>query len=115
MQAIATNWAIKAFGVEHVLDGRVRALRFLEEAVELAQALGVTKQKVVLLLDTVYNKPPGDKKQEIGGSFLTLLVLCSSTTDDPETCLENELFRVLQKPIEEFAERNKTKIHFGLD
>lgn len=55
-----------------------RAMRFLEEALELAQALEVTQEEVQLLFQHVYAKGAGELKQEVGGVGTTLLALCES-------------------------------------
>lgn len=55
-----------------------RANRFVEEALELVQAIGITKESIRLQLDRVYSRPVGEVKQEIGGTILTLSLIASS-------------------------------------
>jgi NTP pyrophosphatase (non-canonical NTP hydrolase) len=111
---VAYEWAIRAFGADHVSDVRVRALRAAEEVVELAQSVGVERDLVHRLVDTVYGRPPGEPPQELGGSLLTLVVLARVLDEDPEELFEREVLRVLGKSPEHFARRNQEKLGLGL-
>jgi len=112
---IALDWAIRCFGSDHVFDRSVRALRLAEEAVELTQALHVSRDMMHKLIDTVYDRPVAkDFHQEIGGVALTLQVLCGALGQDPETFFTAELRRVLAKTPEHFAKRNEEKLQLGL-
>lgn len=111
---IVVDWGERAFGRDHIRDRRVRALRFAEEAVELAQALGVPKEQVARLVDVVYSRPAGEDIQEIGGSMVCLAVLCDTLGVDIDQAFEKEVRRVLAKSPEHFAERNKQKLDLGL-
>ena len=112
---IARDWAIRCFGKEHVYNNSVRALRCVEEAVELAQAYDVPLETMLKLVKTVYARPKGDPYQEIGGVLLTVCVLCASRALNVEQVLLDELRRCLEKPPKEFAQRNQDKINLGLD
>lgn len=112
---IAHDWAIRCFGIEHVTNLPVRALRTLEETTELAQALGLSRDQAHLCVDRVYDRPAGDADQEIGGVMVTLNVLCESMGKDSEALYEKEVRRVLNKPSDHFAKRNQDKIDLGLD
>lgn len=114
MQRIASEWATRCFGAAHTNDRPVRALRTLEEAVELAQVLGVPEDKAVLCVKTVYSRPIGDAEQEIGGVLLTTAILCETLGLNLTDMLERELRRVLTKSPEHFAKRNQEKDHLGL-
>jgi len=111
---IATRWATKAFGVEHVANSKVRTLRIVEEAMELAQWAGVPLDQIKLAADIVYSRPVGGYDREVGGVMMTTAVLCGWHNHDPEIFFQNELMRVLDKPIETFTERNAQKIKLGL-
>lgn len=114
MTRIATDWARRCFGVDHVSNHKVRGIRALEEMVELNQALGVPIELARKTLETVYSRPVGEIGQEIGGVMLTVAVLCDSMDRDPEHMFECELLRVLKKSPEHFAKRNDEKISLGL-
>src|ERR1019366_10303280 len=112
---IGCDWAIRCFGREHVFDRAIRALRTLEEAAELAQALGVPEDKAAKCISTVYSRPVGEPLQEIGGVLLTIAVLCESMGAEADDILEIELRRVLKKDIAHFTKRNQEKLDLGLD
>jgi hypothetical protein len=71
--------------------------RFLEEALELLQACGCTKEEVLQVANYVFSKPKGDKAQELGGTMVTLTALSLTNNLDLMHCFEKEL---------ELSERN---------
>lgn len=111
---IALDWACRSFGNDHVYNFPVRALRCAEEAVELAQAYKVSKEKMLELVEIVYSRPPGEPEQELGGVAMTATVLAAAHGHDLDTFFEVELRRVLAKSTEHFAKRNQDKIDLGL-
>lgn len=115
LTAIAYDWAVRCFGRDHVTNPRVRALRLVEEAVEVAQALDVSRETITDLVGVVYARPKGFPAQEIGGVMMTVTVLCAALGLEPDDMFEAELRRVLAKSPEHFAERNREKIGLGLD
>lgn len=54
-----------------------RSHRFLEEALELAQTTGCTKEDAQLIVDYVFDRPTGAQEQEVGGVLVTLAALCN--------------------------------------
>lgn len=111
---LALQWAIRAFGQEHVYNSRIRALRVAEEAVELAQACMVPKEKLIELVNIVYCRPVGDPAQELGGIYMTTHIMCARLGYDPDIVFEMELARVLDKPAEYYTKRNQEKLDLGL-
>jgi NTP pyrophosphatase (non-canonical NTP hydrolase) len=114
LEKISYDWGVRAFGIEHMRDRRVRGIRFVEEAVELAQALQCDKETLHKVIDVVYSRDPGGVHQEIGGCMVTLSVICNLLGVDLEKAFEVEVFRVLSKSPEHFAKRNQDKIDMGL-
>jgi NTP pyrophosphatase (non-canonical NTP hydrolase) len=53
-------------------------MRFLEEALELAQAVGLTEAEIDKVKTHVYAKSVGRVEQEIGGVVSTLLTLAQA-------------------------------------
>lgn len=104
------EWAIECFGEEISFDQIERNHRFLEEALELAQAKGCTRQEVIALVDYVYGRPKGEPTQEVGGVMVTLAALCSASGMNMSQCGEVELRRINGKKdkIRE-KQRNKPK------
>lgn len=113
-QIEATKWAYRCFAPSEVRSIRQRGLRFLEEAIELAQACGVTKPMIAKLVVAVFDKPIGKIRQEIGGCGTTLLVLASAMCLSADECEAEEMARVLSYPPSYFTERNQAKNDLGL-
>ena len=108
---IAWDWGVRCFGLEHMQDWRIRGLCFGEEAIEVMQVLEVSREQAHRLVDVVYDRPIGKIEQEIGGSIVTLAVLCRSLGQaEVEDLFEREVQRVLSKTPEHFRIRNKEKI-----
>lgn len=78
-------------------DQQERVQRFLEEALELAQASGCSKKEAIELVDYVFSRPTGDQNQEIGGVMVTLAGLCSALQIDMDDAGETELNRNWQR------------------
>lgn len=114
LQWLANRWAERAFGMSHVTNPKIRALRLLEEAIELAQAESIPRHMIDHCTDIVYGRPVGTAAQEIGGVLMTTAVYCSCRNMDMELVLSYELDRVLSKPLDNFAKRNQDKIDMGL-
>lgn len=91
------DWMIDCFGLKISADTMERNHRFLEESLELVQALGCTASEAHQLVDYVFGRPVGQTKQEIGGVMVTLAALCEAAGYDMEACGEIELIRVWEK------------------
>jgi len=105
------RWCKTAFGEKDAADKRMRALRFIEEALELGQATGLTRAEAQRVLDYVYDRPIGEIPQEIGGTMVALASLVGAYGLGMYTCGENELIRCWQK-IEVIRQRHAAKPKF---
>lgn len=105
-------WLIECFGVSIARDTNERNLRFLEEALELVQSLGLSQESAHKLVDYVYNRDIGFPEQEVGGVMVTLAALCFANHLNLEACAEDELTRINLK-INEIREKQKNKPHLG--
>jgi hypothetical protein len=114
LSRICWDWGVRCFGYEHMENRQVRALRAAEEMIELNQCLFVDKEKLHLLIDTVYDRPFGNPVQELGGIMVTTLVLTRTLGCDLSDCTELEIHRCLSKTPEHFAKRNQEKNELGL-
>jgi hypothetical protein len=114
MQIMAVEWAVRCFGMAHVMDRRVRSLRLVEEAIEYAQSVGTDPEMIHRLTDMVYARPPGEPVQELGGVMLTAAVAADSLGVMAHEVMFRELRRVLAKSPEHFAKRNLEKIGMGV-
>lgn len=107
-QARVGNWVHFTFGPEVAEDVRERAHRFLEEALELAQATGCTENEARMLVDYVFGRPVGNVGQEVGGVSITLTALCNATRINLAEAAEDELKRIWAK-APQIREKHLTK------
>lgn len=97
LQARVRPWMMACFGPEISADRIERNHRFLEEALELVQSCGCTRDEAHQLVDYVYGRPVGEINQEIGGVMITLAALCLAQGLDMHAAGETELARVWTK------------------
>jgi NTP pyrophosphatase (non-canonical NTP hydrolase) len=93
-QTKVRSWVSTCFGEDAAKDSEERKFRFLEEALELAQAFDCTRSQIIELVDYVYSRPKGQPGEEAGGTLLTLAALCNAADVDLATCGQSELDRV---------------------
>ena len=91
-----------------------RALRFLEEAVELVQALGMTETQAMRVLRYVYSRSPGEPEQELGGVAVTLNTLADACGLLLGECEENEFRRVQTMPKDVLIKSQRRKANNGI-
>jgi hypothetical protein len=84
-----------------------RSHRFLEEALELAQANGYSRADALTLIDYVFGRPRGDPAQEVGGVMATL---CNATDLDMDEAGDAELARNWDR-IEAIRAKQRSKPH----
>lgn len=113
-QAAVLRWSCAAFSKEQATSLPQRGLRLLEEATEAFQSCGGDEEMAHRMVAYVFGRPPGRIGQEIGGVSVCVLALAAAAgmSADGEEC--QEIARVLSRPIEEFARRNKAKNDAGL-
>ncbi len=111
--ARALRWAVDMFGpvATHYDE---RALRLVEEAIELAQAESVSKDVMLRLVERVYSRPAGDAAAEVGAVALTLEMVAENRGLDVAQAAEAELQRVMSKTRAHFAERHAAKAALGI-
>jgi hypothetical protein len=112
-QLIVSEWLLKTFG-EDSLSRFNRALRFLEEAIELVQAEGLLVEEAQKLLEYVYSRPLGSPPQEAGGVGLALLAYCESIGYSADHLETDEIERVLALDPDHFRKRQAEKIAAGV-
>ena len=110
LQKKVTLWVLKCFGAQIAYNVQERNHRFLEEALELVQSAGCTKEEALLLVDYVFSRPKGEQYQEVGGVMVTLSALCSCLELDYYKCFEIEVNRI-ERPeiIEKIRQKQLTK------
>lgn len=102
------HWMHACFGNDIPYDAAERNFRFLEEALELAQACGATEDDAYKLVAYVFNRPTGDPRQEVGGVEVTLAALCNAHGIDLDEAREAELTRVWSK-VEQIRAKHESK------
>lgn len=83
-QNAITKWCVHTFGQKIAGNMKLRCFRFLEEACELVQSLGMTKEQAQKTIDYVWNRPVGEPHQEMGGVMVTLAALAAPARLDME-------------------------------
>jgi hypothetical protein len=90
------QWMLLCFGEGIAADTAERNHRFLEEALELVQALNCSKADVLQLVDYVFDRPVGEPGQEVGGVMVCLAALCDANRINMKQEGERELARINQ-------------------
>jgi hypothetical protein len=102
------SWLTACFSPEIGFEPGERMHRFLEEALELAQASGCSREEARMLLDYVFSRPPGRPAEEAGGVLVTLAGLCSAIGVNMTNASEAELARNWDR-IEAIRSKRATK------
>lgn len=105
---------VKSHFGEASLNIQERAMRFLEEAIELAQAAGISYSDARRLVHYVFGRPKGEPGQELGGVGVTLLALAYSLDHEADECEVAELRRVQALPADYFRDRHARKVEQGI-
>jgi len=90
-QKLCARWTLEVLGPVNAIE---RSFRFIEEATEMVQATGLTKEEVLRVVDYVYSRPVGEPHQEAGGVMVTLVVLCDVLGIDLGTAANQEFRRI---------------------
>lgn len=97
-QSEVADWMLAYFGSVIAADLLERADRFTEEALELAQTMpGFTADRAHALVDYVFGRPVGERRQEVGGVMVTLAALCNPVNISINAEAERELARIWTK------------------
>ena len=111
-QATVFQWCIAAFGSDQA-NITQRALRLLEESIEAYQAAEGDRAMGHELLNYVFDRPPGEIQQELGGVGIGVLALAAAAGCSADEAERREVDRVMSKPLSHFAARNQAKIDAG--
>lgn len=113
LQVSTFDW-LKACFPDVVVQNRAeRGARVLEEVIELAQAMGTSRELAHRIVDRVFDNPPGEAEQEVGGAYVTLSVAASVLELDAQECWTKELHRI-QGRIPEARARQALKVEQGI-
>jgi hypothetical protein len=87
------QWLEACFPPTIRADRAERTHRFLEEALELAQANGCSQADAHAIVSYVFGRPEGRPDQEVGGVMVTLAGLCSASDINMDEAGDRELER----------------------
>jgi hydroxypyruvate isomerase len=107
-QTRVDDWMAACFGEAISRDVAERNHRFIEEAIELVQAMGCPREDVHRLVDYVFNREVGEPAQEVGGVLVTLAALCSAAHTNMKQSGEAELNRIWGK-VEQIRAKQAAK------
>ena len=113
-QRVIHQWAADTFGQEVAWNREERVLRFIEEAIELAQAEGLPVERLIETVRFVYAKPQGSTVREVGQVGVTLLAFCEVAGIDADIEERAEMLRVLALDREHFRARHNAKAAAGI-
>lgn len=115
-QKAVTEWVESRFGVDVQTNVHERAMRFLEEAIELFQAADgkCTAEDAHKLVDYVFSRPVGHQAQEIGGVMVTLYALAEQLWYKVDNCEADEINRIYTLPKRHFQKRQAKKKEAGV-
>jgi hypothetical protein len=112
-QEECAKWVRETFGEASLTNVQTRIARFMEEAIELAQAEDFPKERLHALVEFVYDRAKGVPFQEVGGVSTTLLSYCASVGIDADDAEDIELRRVQLLDPERFRRRQAEKDAIG--
>ena len=104
------EWLAACFPPAVCSDREERTHRFLEEALELAQANSCSREDAQALVEYVYSRPAGRPELEAGGVMVTLASLCSATSIDMNEAGDRELKRNWER-IDAIRRKQVSKPH----
>jgi len=102
-------WLFQCFGEDVARDKAERAFRFMEEALELVQAIGLSREDVYRCVAYTYSRPVGEINQEIGGVGFTLAALCFASGLNLVEAMETEIENNWQRK-DDIIEKRKNKV-----
>lgn len=112
-QLVALAWAKQTYGVV-VLQLRYQAFRFIEEAIELVQACGLSRVDVILAVDYVFKNPKGAMRVEIGDVLLSVDILAATQGFSTDECYQSCLGRIAELDPNDAYAKDQRKIAAGL-
>lgn len=113
LQKRIRRWVETRLGVK-AMKPHERAMRMLEEAIELAQSCGVNVDEATVLVWDVFGKPIGDAAQEIGGAMLTLLACADGSGYVASECALTEMRRIENLDPDKFRKRQQLNAERGI-
>lgn len=110
------NWIQTRLGTHLLINRWERAMRVLEEAMELAQSEGVNLSIANQLLNRVYSRPPGRPSQELAGVQVCLHAMAYAQQNNLEevTLLEVDRIERMDPALLQAKHDDKAKLGLAL-
>jgi hypothetical protein len=102
------RWMLTCFNIDKARNVNERKHRFLEESLELVQALGTSREEALVLVEYVFSRPVGEAHQEAGGALVTLAALCNAVRLNLGNCGMVEISRIERPEVIEII-NNKNR------
>lgn len=112
-QERVARWVRETMDEATLKNVRERCLRFIEEALELVQALDMSREDVLMMVEYVYARKAGAPNQELGGVMVTALALAAAAQLDAYDELHRELDRIFAAQ-DRVREKHRQKIEQGV-
>ncbi len=94
------RWVVDRLGEKLLMDRRERAMRLVEEVIELAQAEGIAPFEVKRVTDHIYSRPVGEPDQEMGGVMVCAHAWAIATSSNLDFLTAKEVSRIENIPAE---------------
>lgn len=114
LQQRVVNVGLDVFGERSMYSLKERALRFFEEANELARICGLSREEMQRVFDFEQSRPIGySTLQELGGAGVTLMALSHICQFDLRDVIDLEITRVEdnKNAIQEKARNKPANVH----
>lgn len=96
LQRLVIQTGITVFGEDNVRNPTERLMRFLEEAIELVRAGGLSDEGIRKVFEFEMGRPVGTNlQQELAGAGVTLLAVAHSQNLSLEAAILNDVDRLL--------------------
>ena len=95
LQNLTTAWLHACFPEEMANNKAERGARVIEEAVELAQVMGTSRELAHRLVDRVFDNPTGQADQELGGLAVVTAAAAGTLGLSVNDCHQRELGRII--------------------
>lgn len=112
-QRMAFAWAVQTYG-EVAKKARYQAFRFLEEALELVQAMGLTKEDAIRTVEWVFSRSVGTVRVEVGDVRLSIDILAESQGVSSDDCYTACASRISDLDPAQMRAKEAAKIMAGL-
>lgn len=113
LQNRVEDWIKTRIGQSH-MQPRERAMRLLEEAIELAQSEGITEDMVRDQAEHVFARPTGASEHEAAAVAICLLGWCAATKNHLLSMIFSEILRIENKPLDQIRGSLARKADAGL-